>query len=146
MACTRTLWGPRSRTTGSKTKSSPTGFADPSHPPGKTLGRPSAGPLTTNPHLVVLAEAINDVVAYGCLRQVPVEREAGRRRRGQPTTQLQPLPLRIDALRDRADIFRHRWAHFAQTETALFTALEKTIATNLHRRKVQDTDNDWSID
>lgn len=42
---------------------------------GEDVGRPLGWiPLTTNPHMVVLGEAIKDVVAYGCLRQVPVER------------------------------------------------------------------------
>ncbi len=98
--------------------------------------------MSTNPHAVVLAEAINDVVAYGALNRVPLERGVGQRLRGTPATQLQPLPDRIDALRERAEAFRGRWTQFAHTETALFAALEKTIATNIRRRTQRETDTD----
>jgi len=77
-------------------------------------------PMSTNPHAVVLAEAINDVVACGALNRVPLERGVGQRPRGTPATQMQPLPDRIDALRERAEAFRGRWTQFAHTETALF--------------------------
>ena len=103
-------------------------------------------PMSTNPHAVVLAEAINDVVACGALNRVPLERGVGQRPRGTPATQMQPLPDRIDALRERAEAFRGRWTQFAHTETALFAALEKTIATNIRRRTQRETDTDTDTD
>lgn len=114
------------------------GFA----PAGEDVGKAFSWiPMCPSPGDVVITAAISDAVANGFLVRVPVQRSVGARLVGTPAHHLQPVPDRIDALRPRAADFRDRWVTFTQTEQHLFAALEKTIATNIHRRERRD-DND----
>ncbi|MEO9220439.1 MAG: hypothetical protein ABI251_01435 [Mycobacteriaceae bacterium] len=114
------------------------GFA----PAGEDVGKAFTWiPLCPSPGDVVITTAMSDAVANGFLVRVPLQRSVGARLAGKPAHHLQPVPDRIDALRPRAAELRDRWVRFTQTEQYLFAALEKTIATNIHRRERSD-DND----
>ncbi len=108
-------------------------------PAGEDVGKAFTWiPMCPSPSDVVITTAISDVVANGFLVRVPVQRSVGAKLAGKPAHCLQPVPDRIDALRPRAAEFRDRWVRFTQTEQQLFAALEKTIATNIHRRERSD--------
>ena len=116
-------------------------------PTGEDVGQGFSWiPTSADPHGVVLAEAINDVVAYGCLVRVPAERGVGGKLLGKPSTRLEPVPPRIEALRGRAEALRSWWTNLTQAEQPLCAAVEKTIVTNIGRRQRRDDDNSWDSD